>query len=438
MGQIVDVDQLAAEICTLSAHISAATARFLVLVAQFYERGGWGGTGAKTCAHWLSWTCGLSLPTAREHVRVAQRLRDFPLLTEAFSRGELSYSQMRALTRIEDVGDERELLDFARAHSAAQLEQVVRSYRRCATVDEAAQDAYDGRSLHWWWEDDGSLMLKGRLPAEQGALLVQALEAARDALGPPPPEDVSAEARRRDDTSPVQRRNADALVAVAGTSLDEVGAPSTADRYQVVVHVDVEALQQRSADEGEADAAAAGRCDLEGARPLPAEAVRRLACDGSVVRILERDGEPLSIGRKTRTIPPALRRVLRSRDGGCMFPGCTTTRHVDAHHIEHWADGGRTDLDNLVELCRHHHRLLHEGGFSVRRRGEAAAFFAPDGRHLPHSPTRPRGDCAGVVQDNWRRRVNVSAETPLPADGGRMDLGLSVDALIDIAKRRRE
>jgi hypothetical protein len=81
----------------------------------------------------------------------------------------------------------------------------------------------------------------------------------------------------------------------------------------------------------------------------------------------DEEGEPLSVGRKSRAVPPAIRRALKARDDGCRFPGCTRTRFVDAHHIEHWADGGETSLDNLVQLCRHHHRLVHEGGFACER-----------------------------------------------------------------------
>src|SRR5439155_3174548 len=139
---------------------------------------------------------------------------------------------------------------------------------------------------------------------------------------------------------------------------------------------------------------------------------------------------------KTRTIAPALRRALRSRDHGCAFPGCTTTRHVDAHHIEHWADGGHTDLANLVQLCRHHHRLLHEGGFRVARRGEALAFYSPDGRHLPHVPRPRRGECDLLYADHERRGVRVSAGTSRPTDAGYMDLGMAVDAMVDICSPR--
>jgi hypothetical protein len=197
-----------------------------------------------------------------------------------------------------------------------------------------------------------------------------------------------------------------------------------------VIHVDAEAL----ATDDEA------RCELAAGTPLPREAARRLGCDASIVRILERDGKPLSVGRKTRTVAPGLRRALRARDQGCMFPGCTQIHHVDAHHIEHWADGGRTDLNNLVLLCRRHHRLLHEGGFRVRRTPQGLVFSRPDGRTLPNSPRPLRGDCAELVLENARRHISASANALMPqhGPGERLDRAMAVDGVMRICGRRRE
>jgi hypothetical protein len=194
------------------------------------------------------------------------------------------------------------------------------------------------------------------------------------------------------------------------------------DRFQVVVHVDTEAL--RSGD---------GDAELPDGTPLTAEAARRLTCDASLVPLLERAGKPLSVGRKTRSIPPALRRALASRDRGCRFPGCNSTRGIDAHHIEHWADGGTTSIDNLVELCRHHHRLLHEGGYSVSGRGGRLVFRRPDGRELRAVPRR-RG-CRRSLRDSNRhagRTIEPEATVAL-STGERFDLGHNVDALLTFA-----
>jgi hypothetical protein len=304
---------------------------------------------------------------------------------------------VRALTRVEDVAHEAELLELARSSTASQLERIVRGYRRVLATEAA--DAHERRFLSLSHEDDGSVTLRGRLSREEGALVMKALEAFRSA-----PEDVSAETS--DD--PVGARKADALVSLADHALatEPEGRRSGGDRCQVVIHVDVDTL---GAD------AAGGRCELDDQAPLATETARRLCCDASLVGVLEREGHPLSVGRKTRSIPPALRRALRSRDGGCQFPGCTRRLYVDAHHIEHWADGGETALTNLVELCRHHHRLVHEGDYRIEGTPDSGLTFRrPDGRRLPQVP-RPRGDCGPRVPVLPRRvAARIAHDSCLP------------------------
>jgi hypothetical protein len=122
------------------------------------------------------------------------------------------------------------------------------------------------------------------------------------------------------------------------------------------------------------------------------------------------------VGRKTRTVPPAIRRALQRRDGGCRFPGCTCTRFVDAHHIHHWADGGATHMNNLVLLCRHHHRLVHEGGFGPSRTlsGELR-FTYPTGKPMPDVPeTRFRGNVFELVAKNRGCAITITPKTPIP------------------------
>jgi hypothetical protein len=210
-----------------------------------------------------------------------------------------------------------------------------------------------------------------------------------------------------------------------------VGACPGGDRHQVVVHIDASAI---AAAGGEDDA---GSGELMDGVPLPAEAARRLACDASVVALVERDGEPLSVGRKTRSIPPSIARALSRRDGGCRFPGCGRDRFVDAHHIQHWAHGGETALTNLVQLCRHHHRLLHEGGFTVEAHGDDFVFRRPSGAIVPAVPPGRRGRMARV------RRRSASASLPggplgcRPRSAGEpMDLDLGVFALAHLHERR--
>jgi hypothetical protein len=208
-------------------------------------------------------------------------------------------------------------------------------------------------------------------------------------------------------------------VLMADTLLASGPAARGGERYQVVVHVDTAALRDGGAD-----------CELADGTALPAETARRLACDAAIVPLIERAGRPLSVGRKSRSVPPALRRALSSRDRGCRFPGCTNHRTVDAHHIEHWANGGATSLDNLVQLCRHHHRLLHEGGYTVTKTGAEFVFRRPDGRQIRPVPRKPRG-CIRTLRES-NHPIDPEATVTLWA-GERFYLADNVDALLAFA-----
>ena len=174
---------------------------------------------------------------------------------------------------------------------------------------------------------------------------------------------------------------------------------------------------------------------LEGGLHVPAGTSRRIACDASRVTMTHRsDGSVLDVGRKTRTVPPAIRRALDHRDGGCRFPGCGL-RFCDAHHITHWADGGETRLDNLVLLCRRHHRAVHEEGFRVEFEGGIGAefvdgvrFYWPDGRPFPDAPAAPRlpaGEPVATLEaEHDRLGILVGPDTTTPGwNGEPFDLG---------------
>ena len=414
--QDVALDRLDDEIGELAAHIAAATCRWLELIAEVDRREGYQRWGFGSCSGWLAWRCSLSPAAAREHVRVARQLTKLPLVRGAFADGALTYSKARALTRVASAENESQLLMLAQHATAAQLERIVRLYRGVvATQCQPDQRAENEHYLTYSWSDDGALELRGRLPAAEGAVVVKAIELARDQLR------VSDEAAA--DTAGHVPTNVDAIALMAETVLTtDRRQGSAAERYQVVVHVERDAIAHDSAD---------ARCELEDAAAVAPETARRLACDASIVTILEQNGRPLSVGRRTRAIPPAVRRALRSRDGGCRFPGCAQRRFVDAHHIDHWARGGETKLSNLVQLCRRHHRLLHEGGFSLERQGDRLTFRRPDGRVVPAVPRPRRGEHAVLVRTNHRRGVQPDADTCLPLSGGdRFDYGLTIDGLL--------
>jgi hypothetical protein len=376
------LDELEDELATLASHIYAGTCRWLELVGELDRRGTWG-WGCGSCAEWLAWRCALLPRAAREHVRVARRLPELPLIHASFSRGELSYAKVRALTRVAEVDIEEELLELARVMTAAQLERALSAYRRVTT--EEARDAHEDAYLTSFWDEDGSLVIRGRLAPEDAALFLRALEAARDSLWQRDRDELrgSAEPRRE----PRRPTNTEALVALADAALAQESHRSGGERYHVVVHIDEAALA------GNGD----GGCALEEGPAIAPETARRLACDASLVRIGERGGKPLSVGRKTRTIPPALRRALSARDRGCRFPGCENHRFVDAHHLRHWAKGGETALRNLVLLCRRHHRFVHEGGYRV---DERMRFYDPRGRPTPSVSRPPPGSANQLLELN--------------------------------------
>ncbi len=369
--QFAPIDDLQSALLSALADVSRAEHRFLHLLFEFDWRRGWAEDGSVDCADWLGWKCGICRSTALEKVRVAKALQRLPQIDAAFGTGRLSYSQVRALSRVADADNERELLGYAHTNSADALEQYC-SRLRNADPEAAAVLAHrqqQGRCLTWYRRRDGSGTLNVTLPAAEFELVLAALEQAATTL----PEDADC---------PLFARSADALVALARNPVavaeDEV-ADRAAPDAEVIVHVDAAAL---SAESG-------GSADL----PLPA--VRRLCCDGTLRPMITQDGQPLNLGRRQRTVSKGLKRALQARDRQCRFPGCHHHRYVDAHHIVHWADGGETNLENLVLLCSFHHTKVHEGGYGIERTPEGELLFRrPDGRPL-------------VIEDQHR----ISAET---------------------------
>jgi hypothetical protein len=427
-------EELERELREQAAHVDAGLCRLLELAAECERRLSWGGDGT-TFAAWLAWRCSLSPRQAREHARVGKRLAALPLIRAAFSRGEVSYAKVSALVRIAEPASEERLLDLAAVLTASQLERCLAAYRQLSAAEAAEQ--HEREFLHYFWSEEGWLSLRGQLAADEGALLVQALDAARDALQERrrahTAEAGVAEEEPAGDTTLAERAaaggpitNAEALAALAELALAHRNADrSGGDRYQVIVHVDAQTLAE------DAD----GRCELADGRPLAAESARRLSCDASLVEVAEHEGQLLSLGRKRRTVSPALRRALSVRDRGCRFPGCERTRFVDAHHVEHWSRGGETNLDNLVSLCRRHHRLVHEHGYALGVDDSGRPRFRNQhGIAIPDVPPRAPPSSRRRLRDQHRERhLTIDAKTCGNGTGDRMDLSLAVDAIISIA-----
>ncbi len=428
-----ELEELGERIAELAAQISAATFELLAMLRDFDERGGWAG-GFHSCAHWLTWRVGLDPGAAREKVRVARALGALPVLSAAMRRGEISYSKVRALTRIATPANEQDLLTFGRAGTAAHVERLVRGMRRVDRIaaGHSEKRLHAARYLGFYTDEDGMVVVKGRLAPEAGVALMRAVDAGVEALYGPrrgqsigvAPEAAAAVAAA-DDTSMEQRR-ADALGLVAESALASGLDPgSRGDRYQVVVHVDAEVL----APGGEG-----GSSWLADGTHVSAETSRRLACDSArVVMRHAADGRVLDVGRRTRAISPGLRRALEHRDGRCRFPGCGR-KLCDAHHVEHWADGAATSLANTALLCRRHHRAVHEEGFSMDLAPDGEArFYRPDGRPLPEAPALPvpaREPVAARAARLASHGVAVDARATLPEWwGGSVDYGWEIDWL---------
>src|SRR5579875_478071 len=178
-GQPRSLDALEREICALAAHLAAATCRWLLLIAEFEARGGWAEWGVSSCAHWLSWRCGIGMTAAREHVRVARVLRGLPLVQAEFAAGTLSYSKVRALTRVASEVTEAQLVELARHATGAQLEKLCRQYGRVLrATSEHAETLHERQQLSTYWDDDGMLVVQGRLTPEDAAALIATLDQA--------------------------------------------------------------------------------------------------------------------------------------------------------------------------------------------------------------------------------------------------------------------
>jgi hypothetical protein len=346
-----DLGALGERIAETVALIDATTRRLLVDILRFDRERGWERDGALSCAHWLNWRCGIVLGAAREKVRVAHALAGLPRIDDLLRLGKLSYSKVRAMTRVATAENEAALIEMARNSTASKLEKICRIFAQAKHGAGGADPPC--RWLRVRNTDEGMVRIEIQLRPEEASRVVQAV-------------DASAATR------------VDGIVAMAEAVLrgDRPDRPPV----EVMVHVEASTLAGHDAEAG-----------------IPAETSRRLLCDAGVVPVLEdTGGTPLDVGRKTRIIPTSLRRGLIARDGSCRFPGCTNRRFVDAHHIRHWIDGGETSLANTMLLCTTHHSLVHEGKFRVVADGPELRFFSQTGEAIGAAGVPPEAD--GVTQ----------------------------------------
>jgi hypothetical protein len=410
-------------------------AELVALAADFDEGHGWDGYGIRSCAHWLAINAGVDVWTGMEMVRVGHSLRELPRLAEAFASGELSFDKLRHVTRVAQPADEELWLEVAQDASGSQLARICRGFER-ATGGPGTPDAHLARrGLRSWWRPDGMLELIAVLPPEDGAVVLAALDkvqpiappkeaaAAQDAasaLGNPAAPPAMPGLDPAED--PWAARAADALVELANQWI--AGSPSHGGNSsrRLVVHVNLDALVE------DADG---GACRVQDGPPLPAAVARRIGCDTELVAIAERNGLPIDVGRARRTISNRQRLALQARDSTCRFPGCgVPAERTEGHHLRHWANGGRTDLNNLLSLCRFHHHRLHDGAFGIAvLPGGKLSFEAPDGRAVISGS---RGVRRETAIPHYR---DLDGVTPRARSGGApCDFGYVIETLAESSR----
>ena len=363
-GEVLDLDAVlpvddGEAIGQLGASLGAIQAALLERVARFDQQQRWMGMGATSMASWLVARLDVSYTTASGWVKTARALQELPTITKTLGEGRVSLDQVRALCRFATGDDEDEVLRWARDRAASELQAIARDHEGVTVAGDNV--LFSDREVSWWWSEDRRLHLKATLPPDYGVVVVKALE--RIAYQALPDEQGFYEH--------VDARCADALLRVASQS---IGADSDPDRATVVIHVDADVLGGDS-----------GAALVEDGPLLPTETARRLGCDGRWQLFADFEGETVGIGRMSRRVPASLLRALRLRDRCCRFPGCERTGWLHAHHLIHWANGGDTDLDNLILLCGHHHRFVHEGGWTISGDSNGAVrFITRHGR--PYAP----------------------------------------------------
>ena len=416
----LDDRALEEQVRTGAARMAAQMCQWLDLVAELVVRRVWVDRGAKTPAVWLSWAVGMSPSAARDQVRVALRLRELDRVREEFAAGRLSYSKVRAITRVAVPELEELLLDWAAWATGADMERIVAGFRAAQRGGHRRPGADELlRDVRVRDRGDGTSEVVLRLPTEEAHEVYSCADrlidldeadvedddeagcdtpsgdAAESAVPTPGALGDSAEAAAQ---RPRRARRADAVLhalqaAVAAGGSDTSGA----DRHTLVVHVDAEDLAAPAGDETDGVAVDTAQGHLPA---MSKRVLRRLACDAGLVLVAtDHEGTPMDVGRRDRRLSTALRRALLARDRSCRFPGCGARRHLHGHHIWYWSDGGPTDLSNLVLLCSFHHRYVHDHDVDVRLRPDRAhEFRRRDGRRIPRN--RPLPDADGCRAPN--------------------------------------
>jgi Domain of unknown function (DUF222)/HNH endonuclease len=364
---IRDMDDWHEQSCRAQRHLLSG-------IAEADRRELWRGAGAHDMAHWLWMRYGISDWKARRWIDTERALETLPATAIAFARGRLGIDKVVELTRLATADNEADLLPWVERVSSGAIR--ARADRESRRSREDAAELELARSLVWWHENEGRVFcLSASLPAAAGAIVAKALDRMA--------ERVPVMAGEETASSTSDARRADALVALCSARV--AGDPDP-DRATVVVHMPVSAL---SGDSG--TGAIEPGCAIEGGGVMHAETARRLACTARLETVIEDvHGGVVGLGRTSREPSAQMMRALRHRDEGCQFPGCGSRRYTHAHHIRWWSAGGSTDMENLALVCSFHHKLPHEHGWSLVRRGDGRVrWYRPDGRRHRVGPAPP-------------------------------------------------
>ncbi len=363
-------EYVALYIKSLNGGIASNQCAQIEWLVHFDDLEGWRTSGCRHCCAWINNELGISLPLAWEYLRVGRKLKVLPIMRALFRSGRLTWSKVRILSRVATEGNESSLCRVAVDASATDVERLCNEYRwsedeksELAEEQYQAMLQYNARSLTWSKAGNGNTIIKISLPPDLAQAVLNSVESALEQTN----KSNRSELQQPVNLSMSQRR-ADAAVIMAEQSLQFAGKDiAAADRYQVIVSVDAEELISDSRTSISQTSIHKKRASIAGQGAVAREAARRIACDCSISTIEQSDGEPINIGRKSRLWPSAMARAIKARDQHCQFPGCTQHQHLHIHHIQHWADGGSTSVENGVCLCSHHHRLVHEGGYVITK-----------------------------------------------------------------------
>jgi hypothetical protein len=364
--------------------ISSAQARFIIRLAESNKREMFREDGATSPEAWVAECFGVSVPTARSFSYVAEKAPELPDLVGSLSAGDISFDKVRAIVDVATRETDRELSGQAKERSVRELVEVARdaAARARSASSSASRSEYDSRYLRF---NDGHRTVSIQLPQAEFARTKACVGSWAAAL--PSDEEAPLDQRRCDgfigivdSATPGAGGGAGGTGGTGGASSDPVTAPNP---FFVVAHVPLEALVEESGETSEL----AGELEHHGL--IDVETVQRIACEATVVvAVDDQAGHTMYEGRARRFPSGAQRREIIRRDRHCRYPGCTNATFAVVHHIVPWKPGGRTDLDNLVCLCRHHHGVVHRKGWSLSgNANQELSIKTPSGRVMVSRPS---------------------------------------------------